>query len=110
MEGGAWASMPWNLWWPSCPSRNRARPSTASTTGCARPCAGWRGCAARSSSGMTAPIGAFGPPGRHNMDTDHFAGAYVTVDTLSIAARALREDRVVEVEGDLTGQVPDEFA
>jgi signal transduction histidine kinase len=48
--------------------------------------------------------------GAHNMDIEQFAGAYVTVDTLSIAARALREDRVVEVEGDLTGQVPDEFA
>src|SRR6201997_4810208 len=39
--------------------------------------------------------------GAHNMDIDQFAGAYVTVDTLSIAARALHEDRVVEVEGDL---------
>jgi signal transduction histidine kinase len=48
--------------------------------------------------------------GAHNMDIDPFAGAYVTVDTLSIAARALRADQLVEVEGDLTGQVPDEFA
>jgi signal transduction histidine kinase len=48
--------------------------------------------------------------GAHNMDIDPFAGAYVTVDTLSIAARALHEDEVVEVAGDLTGQVPDEFA
>jgi signal transduction histidine kinase len=48
--------------------------------------------------------------GAHNMDIEQFAGAHVTVDSASIAARALHEDRVVEVEGDLTGQVPDEFA
>jgi signal transduction histidine kinase len=48
--------------------------------------------------------------GAHNMAIDRFADAYVTVDTAPIAARALQEDRVVEVEGDLTGQVPEEFA
>jgi signal transduction histidine kinase len=48
--------------------------------------------------------------GAHNLDIAPFAGAYVTVDTLSIAARAIHDDEVVEVEGDLTGQVPDEFA
>jgi signal transduction histidine kinase len=48
--------------------------------------------------------------GAHRMDIDQFAGAYVTVDSAPIAAQALREDRVVEVVGDLSGQVPDEFA
>jgi signal transduction histidine kinase len=48
--------------------------------------------------------------GSHRMDIEQFAGAYVTVDSAPIAARALREDRVVEVVGDLSGQVPDEFA
>ncbi len=48
--------------------------------------------------------------GAHNMDIEQFAGAYVTVDSALIAARALQEDRVVEIEGDLTGQVPEEFA
>ncbi len=48
--------------------------------------------------------------GAHNMDIEPFAGAYVTVDSALIAARALQEDRVVEIEGDLTGQVPEEFA
>jgi signal transduction histidine kinase len=48
--------------------------------------------------------------GAHRMDIGQFAGAYVTVDSAPIAALALREDRVVEVVGDLSGQVPDEFA
>jgi signal transduction histidine kinase len=48
--------------------------------------------------------------GAHNMDIKQFAGAYVTVDSAPIAARALHEDQVVEVVGDLTGQVPDEYA
>lgn len=48
--------------------------------------------------------------GAHNMDIAPFAGAHVTVDSAPIAARALAEDRVVEVEGDLTGQVPEAFA
>ncbi len=48
--------------------------------------------------------------GSHRMDIEQFAGAYVTVDSAPIAAQALREDRVIEVVGDLSGQVPDEFA
>ena len=48
--------------------------------------------------------------GAHNMDIEQFAGAYVTVDSAPIAAQALREDRVVEVVGDLSGQVPGAFA
>ena len=48
--------------------------------------------------------------GAHGIDIAAFAGAHVTVESAPIAAVALREDRVVEVEGDLTGQVTDEFA
>jgi signal transduction histidine kinase len=48
--------------------------------------------------------------GAHGMDIDAFAGAHVTVDSAPIAARAIREDSVVEVVGDLSGQVPEEFA
>ncbi|HWE12102.1 MAG TPA: GAF domain-containing protein [Solirubrobacteraceae bacterium] len=48
--------------------------------------------------------------GAHNMDIQQFSGAYVTVDSAPIAARALQEDRVVEVVGDLSGQVPDAYA
>lgn len=48
--------------------------------------------------------------GAHRMDIEQFAGAHVTVESAPIAARAIREDRVVEVVGDLGGQVPDEFA
>jgi signal transduction histidine kinase len=48
--------------------------------------------------------------GAHGLDLDQFAGAHVTVESAPIAARALREDRVIEVAGDLSGQVPNEFA
>jgi signal transduction histidine kinase len=48
--------------------------------------------------------------GAHGMDIEAFAGAHVTVESAPIAAQAIREDRVVEVVGDLAGQVPEEFA
>jgi signal transduction histidine kinase len=48
--------------------------------------------------------------GAHGMDLEQFAGAHVSVDSAPIAAQALREDRVVEAVGDLSGQVADEFA
>jgi signal transduction histidine kinase len=48
--------------------------------------------------------------GAHGMDIEPFAGAYVTVESAPIAAQAIRQDRVVEVVGDLSGQVPEEFA
>jgi signal transduction histidine kinase len=48
--------------------------------------------------------------GAHGMDLSQFAGAHVTVESAPIAARALREDQVVAVEGDLSRQVPAEYA
>ncbi|MGP0049887.1 MAG: GAF domain-containing sensor histidine kinase [Solirubrobacteraceae bacterium] len=48
--------------------------------------------------------------GAHGMGIDPFAGAHVTVESAPLAAQALREDRVVEVVGDLGGQVPHEYA
>ena len=48
--------------------------------------------------------------GAHGMDIEQFAGAHVTVESAPIAAQAIRQDRVVEVVGDLSGQVPEEFA
>jgi signal transduction histidine kinase len=48
--------------------------------------------------------------GAHGMDLAQFATAHVTVESAPIAARALREDKVVEVVGDLSGQVPVEFS
>jgi signal transduction histidine kinase len=48
--------------------------------------------------------------GAHGMDIEPFAGAHVTVESAPIAAQAIRQDRVVEVVGDLSGQVPEEFA
>jgi signal transduction histidine kinase len=48
--------------------------------------------------------------GAHGMDVQQFAGAHVTVESAPIAAQALREDRIVEVLGDMSDQVPDEYA
>ncbi|MGH2873712.1 MAG: GAF domain-containing sensor histidine kinase [Solirubrobacteraceae bacterium] len=48
--------------------------------------------------------------GSHGIGIEQFAGAHVTVESAPIAAQAIRTDRVVEVVGDLSGQVPDEFA
>ncbi len=48
--------------------------------------------------------------GAHGMDVAQFARAHVTVESAPIAAQALREDQVVEVVGDVSGQVPDEYA
>jgi signal transduction histidine kinase len=48
--------------------------------------------------------------GAHELDIEQFAGAHVTVESAPIAARSLREDRVVEVSGDVTGEIPDEYA
>jgi signal transduction histidine kinase len=47
--------------------------------------------------------------GAHGMDLEQFASGYVTVESAPIAAQALRKDTVVEVVGDLSGQVPDEY-
>jgi signal transduction histidine kinase len=48
--------------------------------------------------------------GAHGMSIMPFDDAHVTVESAPIAAQALREDRVVEVVGDLLGEAPDEFA
>jgi signal transduction histidine kinase len=48
--------------------------------------------------------------GAHGMSIAPFAGRHVTVESAPIAGRALATDRVVEVVGDLAGEVTDEFA
>jgi signal transduction histidine kinase len=48
--------------------------------------------------------------GAHGMDVAQFASAHVTVESAPIAVQALREDKVIEVEGDMSGEVPDEYA
>jgi signal transduction histidine kinase len=47
--------------------------------------------------------------GAHGMSIELFAGAHVTVESLPISAQALATDSVVEVVGDLAGEVSDEF-
>jgi signal transduction histidine kinase len=48
--------------------------------------------------------------GAHGMSIEPFASAHVTVESAPIAGRALATDRVVEVVGDLAGEVSEEFA
>jgi signal transduction histidine kinase len=48
--------------------------------------------------------------GAHGMSIEPFAAAHVTVESAPLTARALRTDSVVEVVGDLAGEVSDEFA
>ena len=48
--------------------------------------------------------------GAYGMSLEPFAHAHVTVESAAIAARSLHEDRVIEVTGDMTGQVPAEYA
>lgn len=47
--------------------------------------------------------------GAHGMSLEKFADAHVTVESAPIAAQSLREDRVIEVAGDMTEQIPAEF-
>src|SRR5207248_9037801 len=47
--------------------------------------------------------------GAHGLDIEQFASAHVTVESAPIAAQALREDAVVEVAGEIHGQVPSEY-
>jgi signal transduction histidine kinase len=48
--------------------------------------------------------------GAHGLDVQQFADAHVTVESAPIAARALAEDRVVEIAGDVTAEFPTDFA
>lgn len=48
--------------------------------------------------------------GAHGMSIEPFAGAHVTVESLPISGRALATDAVVEVVGDLVGEVSPQFA
>lgn len=48
--------------------------------------------------------------GAHGLSVEPFADAHVTVESAPIAAQSLREDRVIEIAGDMRGQVPEEYA
>jgi signal transduction histidine kinase len=48
--------------------------------------------------------------GAHGLALEQFADAHVTVESAPIAARALAEDRVVEIAGDVVSEVPAEYA
>jgi signal transduction histidine kinase len=48
--------------------------------------------------------------GAHGVDLEQFADAHVTVESAPIAARALTEDRVVEIAGDVRHEFPEEYS
>lgn len=48
--------------------------------------------------------------GAHGVDLELFARSHLTLESAPIAAQALREDRVVEVDGNVAGEVPPEYA
>jgi signal transduction histidine kinase len=48
--------------------------------------------------------------GAHGLDLKQFESAYVTVESAPITGQALREDRVVEVAGDVSSEFPTEYA
>ncbi len=48
--------------------------------------------------------------GAHDLDVDQFLGRFVTVESAPVARRALEEDRVIELTGDLDEEVPADFA
>jgi signal transduction histidine kinase len=48
--------------------------------------------------------------GAHGLSVERFADAHVTVESAPMAAESLREDRVIEVAGEMAGQVPEEYA
>ncbi|MHB8660130.1 MAG: GAF domain-containing sensor histidine kinase [Solirubrobacteraceae bacterium] len=48
--------------------------------------------------------------GAHGLEFERFAGAHVSVESAPITAQALREDRVVEVTGDMAAHFPPEYA
>jgi signal transduction histidine kinase len=48
--------------------------------------------------------------GAYGLSLEPFVGAHVTVESAPIAAQSLREDRVIEVAGDMAAQIPAEYA
>jgi signal transduction histidine kinase len=48
--------------------------------------------------------------GAHGMPLERFESAFVTVESAPITARSLREDKVLELVGDVSAEVPDEYA
>ncbi|HTX10234.1 MAG TPA: GAF domain-containing protein [Solirubrobacteraceae bacterium] len=47
--------------------------------------------------------------GAHGLNLEQFANAHVTVESAPVAAQSLREDRVIEIAGEMTGQFPAEY-
>lgn len=50
------------------------------------------------------------PVGSHGIDADLLADVHGTLEETPVAQRALSEDRVVSVSGELSGQIPERYA
>jgi signal transduction histidine kinase len=48
--------------------------------------------------------------GAHGLELERFASAFVTVESAPLTARSLAEDRVLELEGDVRGEISAEYA
>jgi signal transduction histidine kinase len=48
--------------------------------------------------------------GAHGLSLEQFEHAHVTVESAPIAAQSLREDAVIEISGDMSGQFPPAYA
>lgn len=48
--------------------------------------------------------------GAHGLNLEQFADAHVTVESAPIAAQSLRQDRVIEIVGDMADQFPADYA
>jgi signal transduction histidine kinase len=47
--------------------------------------------------------------GAYGLDLEQFSDAHVTVESAPIARQALEEDRVIEVDADVSGDLPEEY-
>jgi signal transduction histidine kinase len=47
--------------------------------------------------------------GAHGLELERFESAFVTVESAPLTARSLAEDRVLELDGDVRGEIPAEY-
>jgi signal transduction histidine kinase len=48
--------------------------------------------------------------GAHGLPLEQFAEGHITLESAPIAARSIAEDQVIEIAGDMTGELPPEYA
>src|ERR1700738_1690450 len=48
--------------------------------------------------------------GAHGLPLEQFAEGLITLESAPIAARSIAQDQVIEIAGDMTGELPPEYA